>query len=86
MHTMEDIHNMPLERYLWILELLNHCSIFLPNLQSMNMQDPPGNIGFYEWLKTTWCPPADMEKLCHKQGILLDVQISYPSPLSETET
>jgi hypothetical protein len=50
------------------------------------MEDPPGNIGYWNWLKSQWTPPHEVADVCKELSMDLNVQISYPNPDSETET
>ncbi|KAH7378686.1 hypothetical protein BKA66DRAFT_571476 [Pyrenochaeta sp. MPI-SDFR-AT-0127] len=82
----QDPFSIPSARYKWIVELLRHKRTKYPGLTHINMQDPPGAVGYWHWRQVEWAAPTEICTLLYEVGVTLNVNISYPNPKSEMES
>jgi hypothetical protein len=78
-------NEFPVPRYSWILQLLQHKTMYLPNLVKVQMTDPPGRIGYYYWETAKWVLPQEVWELCDEEGVEMDVHFSFPQPGSNLD-
>lgn len=68
------------------MNLLQQIDAGRLNLVHVTMQDPPGNIGWWQWLETKWDLPQALADLSSQTEVELNVTLSHPNADSETES